>query len=352
MDIAIAILLAVAIFSAMCSFLTLRILYLLNKWNSYVNIITCLTVAQMGYELSILMVPLPHSITTAAFYISIRSVCGLTVTFITNLISITVLYTVKYMKAINLAKHEKTIAVIIMVPSLIIGITVGVTVHLENFVFFISSTIYYWTRIGSILFNIVAYITISYEINQRFSQKGDLDPVNVLATRMKYYPVAQVISRLGVAWYEAVYGHGYYYSNDMSLQEKTALFLYVSTLPLAGVGYFLIFIHISPGAMACWRGDLASCFKYNYLTPMAVKSNANAFADTAALTSKILPTTDSDTYSEEMNYSQLDEDMLDYHISRLYSEGSASRRTQVNFRSSFERTDSHVTRSVDMSEKS
>jgi hypothetical protein len=100
-----------------------------------------------------------------------------------------------------------------VVPSLVLAIA--------NVVFFnndkpldVCNYLYYAIRLASIAFNVVLYCMGAYKLRQMGYQQGGLlgymlsikfqqtDPVYTLVSRFKYYPLWQIISRSGAAWYE------------------------------------------------------------------------------------------------------------------------------------------------------
>jgi hypothetical protein len=261
MDLAILILVICSAISALCSILTLWVIYRLQKLNGYIFVIINLTVSQLFYDISILMVP-SKGRTIEVIYVTIRSICGLSTTFWTNVISSVILYTVYHRKVYNVNSHKGIISLLVIIPAVVIGGTIGLSFSIDDTseAFTTTSDIYYWIRIGSIVFNMIIYVILSAMLFRRnrgsTPQEKAKDPVRVIANRMKYYPIVQVITRLGVAWYEYKYGHNYSYSPDISTSEKIALFLYVTTLPAAGLGYFVIFMSMSPGAWTTLKKDL------------------------------------------------------------------------------------------------
>jgi hypothetical protein len=122
---------------------------------------------------------------------------------------------------------------------------------------FVEQT-YYWGRLLSIVFNFLAFIYVTAKVEKmgftsflRESRsnisKGSSDngnreltvterqalAVKTLASRLKYYPLAQALCRFGAAWDEF---DNYSYSNN------TTTILAAILSPLSGIFYFLIFL--------------------------------------------------------------------------------------------------------------
>jgi len=239
-----------------CSLLTLWILARMMRWNGYIKLILLLTVSQFVYDVSIVMVVFPGREVEFA-YIALRSMSGLWATFVTNVLSFVVVYTVWTMQAINVSEHFRKIFFLVVIPAACYGVVVPVAYFsFSDLEFEIVSSVYYWIRVVSIVFNIGSYAVLVYKLNQLDKtprvtslKSSASDPLRALANRFKYYPIVQVLSRVGVAWYEELYGHGYTYDADESLSKRISFFLYVLTLPSAGLGFFLVFVMVSPGAI-------------------------------------------------------------------------------------------------------
>ena len=254
MNIGVLIAVTGGVLGMLCSTLTLVIIYRMNRWNTYTKLIVALTSSQLLYDLSVAMIAFSGRNNEFA-YIALRSMSGLWAAFITNILSFVVIWTVLTLQPANISSNLVLILSIIYVPSALYGVLVPYAMYnLSEEQFDIVSYIYFWARAVSILFNVTSYVVLVYRLYylQHTAHLGSVlvNPLMALVRRFKYYPIVQVLARLGVAWYEYTYGHDYEYYAYFTLSKSIALFIYVITLPSAGVGYFFVFVMVCPGRFA------------------------------------------------------------------------------------------------------
>jgi hypothetical protein len=193
-----------------------------------------------------------------------------------------IVYTVWTLQPIPIASYLTRIRILILGPSSLLGILVPMTLFSSSELsFLVVSQIYYWARILSIIFNIGGYFLLVYRLNHvlkyTVASAGSTsasasagstpksqystsppragNPLAALVRRFKYYPIIQVLSRICVAYYEEVYGHDYEYHSSFTLEKKIATLLYLITLPSAGLGFFVVFLVVSPGAVKLLQDD-------------------------------------------------------------------------------------------------
>jgi hypothetical protein len=269
MEVSHVILLTCGSVGILCSILTLWIIYRMNRMNGYLKLILTLTISQLLYDISIVLVTC-HWYPIKFFYISLRSMSGLWATFITNILSFVVLYTVWTSQVIDLAKNIRYILPTLFIPATLYGIVAPYVIfYSSDYIVHIVSSVYFWIRVASIIFNIFSYLGMVYKLHLMDSlwlpppssvspslPKPTHSPLWALAHRFKYYPIVQIITRLPVAIHEYSYGHDYGYPEHGSLREKISLITYVVFLPAAGLGFFLVFITVCPGAFQRLKDDL------------------------------------------------------------------------------------------------
>ncbi len=196
----------------------------------------------------------------------IRVFFGIVSTLLTNAISIAVLYVMIRHQSLQIYKSYKYIMIGITLWGLLCGIPISLAVTKgQDRTLTDWSYLYQATRFGSILLNILMYIYIQIIVIRRGYAKSPLsndlysgqannnayrpaDPVVILSNRMKYYPVIQVITRVCVSYHELKYGYGYDYTASSSPYYKSSCILYALTLPSAAIGYFIVFLTVTPGA--------------------------------------------------------------------------------------------------------
>lgn len=258
--------------------------------NGYIKLILALTYSQLVYDISVVMVAFSgHKIEFS--YIALRSASGLTATFFTNLIAFVVVYTVCTFRIVGM-RAIFLVASAFTLGSCAYGVLVPIALYnFSTLQFEIVSKIYYWTRIASILFNMISYGILVLKLGQQeplwlinrqslINRRSETpikaptkSPLWALANRLRYYPVVQVFSRLPVAWYEYQYGHEYTYNADSPLQERISLILYDFALPSAGLGFFIVFIVVCPGAGQCLLSDFRRLF-FCFLSPPSIENTS------------------------------------------------------------------------------
>jgi hypothetical protein len=209
------------------------------------------------------MVSFGESNVNKVIYIGFRTFGGISTSLWTNLVSYVVYYTVYKCKVYDITKNFKLLRSIVLIPSITLMIFTSLsfinTSDDNNFIEMLNLS-YAIIRIISISINMFIYVYLSYYFYHRDRgvaiEDVNKDSVRNLVNQIKYYPIIQVVSRIMVFWYEFYYNHNYKYNLNFSLLQKISLILYVISLPSAGIGYFLIFIKVSPGAISFLKSKL------------------------------------------------------------------------------------------------
>lgn len=321
----------------------------MGRWNGYLLLVVSLTIAQLIYDISIVLIPCEGEI-CYRITVGLRCFSGIASTLWTNVISLIIFYVVYFLKAFDIIKWYPVFLFVVGVPSLVLGYLIPMTSgHIWNDLQ-LSYTI---IRIISIIINIVIYLLLTSKLRQRQERNTSRsfsaskhDPVTILAFRMKYYPIVLIITRFATSFYEQIYGYDNNYNASGSVAYKITLFLYAITLPSAGIGFFLIFIWVTPGAASHlkrkWIGLWRLCFPQyfdNTMTSNLTSSSSNAI-DGIVVHSK--SENDASGHPEEIesrfsaslhidvepsenmsiDYSGYDEQHLTSEISRIYSIGT------------------------------
>lgn len=145
-----------------------------------------------------------------------------------------VAYIVLTLKPVNLFKHYFVCFFVGCVVPMCLAIVLTL-LDILQYAFF-SAVAYNILRGVSIVFNIIAYAILARKLSQMRKSADDIvDPLVALSSRLKYYPLCQVIVRLWPTIYEFLYGvNALYVSTDWSLTDKLALYGFVFCLPLGG----------------------------------------------------------------------------------------------------------------------
>lgn len=257
----IVVLVANGVISLFFSLLTLWLIYSMKKRNGYLLLIVQLTIAQAIYDISIVMIAGPIEVYLT--YTGLRTISGLASTLWTNVISFVVLYVVWYLRVYDIQGNIYLLSSIVMIPSISIGLSIPLVISNLS-ALSIASYFYSYFRWASIVFNVVVYLVLTLKLKARRFKRSRLlgpegiDPIEVLTHRMKYYPIVQVITRGGSLWYESQYGYGYSYFLSTSTEYRVSVMVYAICLPVAGIGYFLIFVLLCPGASTRLYNTFAS----------------------------------------------------------------------------------------------
>lgn len=268
-DLGLYIQVSIASLSLLCSLLTIFLIYVMKKWNGYSIMIVNLSLAQSIYDVSIIMsCGSGDDFFTAERFL--RYFSGSAASLWTNVILLVVAYVVYKLQIFDVKKNFLQILIVIVISP---ALTVSV-LQLK----FPQIMLYFWFRIASIALNIFVYLAVQRKLRLMSTLRPDWsingwkdwwrgksryrtessnelkrDPIRLLAHRLKYYPMVQILSRVGVAWFEFIThtdGFTYAYSIHAPVKDQVAFFLYSFTQPSAGIGFFIVFLWVSPGASA------------------------------------------------------------------------------------------------------
>jgi hypothetical protein len=241
----------VASASNICSLLTLYLIWKSKRWNAYVQIILSMTVSQLLYDISFYFLLNGSDL---AFYFQefLSSYAGAATALWTNVVSGVVMYLVVTRKSMDIEKQYCYFFSFISTISLLLAVTGCVYLNSDVRKRDICYDAYIAFRGVSILFNIVSYFVISRNLNEigissRYSSIRA--PLQLLSSRIKYYPIVQILSRAWPTYYEIAYGfsklHNKVYAVN-NMQEIVSLYLFAFFLPIAGIGYFIVFLSMQP----------------------------------------------------------------------------------------------------------
>jgi hypothetical protein len=246
---------AVATASMVCSILTLVLLKKMNRWNGYHIIIGNMTFSQLLYDVNYMLGIVPGNISCHIWrFLDVYG--GLSCTLWSNILGFCVLYVAIRIKSAEIARRFWYFFALASGFPLVVAFLLLAcdTIYMDGGTSqqhckyratetaeAIAET-YYWTRILSICVNLLIYILISIKVRSLVSvTKGGegIDALSELASRMKYYPLMQAISRSGAAWDEfGTAGSSGYFPSGLMRSICS---------PISGIGYFLIFVVMQPG---------------------------------------------------------------------------------------------------------
>lgn len=329
-----SILMFLALVSFICTVATLWLIYDMKRRNGYLLLINNVTVSQLIYDLAFVFLPFYNNQYCLNMLTFMCTFAGMAVTLWTNVISLVLYNIVRNLRSFDIYAHYPLFAAAIFAPSLALAILVvhyyGKEPYFEAF-----NQVYYWVRIGSILFNILIHGLISYKLDRMgYRERGAArtdDPVRELASRIKYYPIVQIISRAGAAWYELAYGFDTdsYSKRDMGVTQAVSLFFFAICVPTAGIGYFMVFLKVQPAAYhhLCGRcSDLRDRIVRTFCgccvetDDWRRRSREDSVSSSIVLGKMSQPLMSMGTGGGSVvDYSELDEDELSYQIDQRYN---------------------------------
>lgn len=294
----------VALASLIATLLQIATIFRMRAWNGYILLICSMCVFQILYDINFLLGVAPgYSACMTWNFLDVLG--GLSVSFWTNCISFVIMVTVVKIKSFNVFQHYwKFCLYAIFFPFIIAILSLFVIVPAGqdddkpfNFCAFDNSKlsdavagIYYWGRILAIIVNVVVFVFISCRVtnmhlkvtlqtpmsestangslpSRRISRSIEQQNLAIatLVSRLKYYPIAQVLSRSGALWNGF---ENYRYSNFSSSMMNAV------TGPSLGMMCFVIFLVMQPKARETFF-EMFGCT--SLITIKAPRTNSTIF---------------------------------------------------------------------------
>jgi hypothetical protein len=230
--------------SIVASILTIKLIHDIGRWNGYMKIIYAMTWCLIMYDLtfygSVEGLHVKDSFLMKVNYF-FSTTFGIAVSLWTNVITCIVLHVVLRLQSFDVLKHYWKFQAYIMLFSA--GFGAFYTVFEKQLLIPYNSLL-----LASIIVNAAGYARVAYKLNAMGASKSDcMDPVNILVSRLKYYPILQFLTRLPTAVYELRYGGAFEDLYEIrSLDQAILLYASAATLPLTGLGFFISFLYMQP----------------------------------------------------------------------------------------------------------
>jgi hypothetical protein len=235
----------IAFISICCSFSTLFLIRSIGRWNGFISLVWSMTISQIIYDITFVLI-FPSEV---LFYsnIFVSTFGGTSVTFWTNVMSGVVLYMVFTRTPVDTFKYYWTFFFCCVVLPLVYA-TVS-DIYVQQYLDQLDFS-YNIIRLASIGLNFISYFLVWWKLRQ-YSKSGVLSPDHpllFLASRLKYYPIVQVITRVWPSIYEFKYGNSLAHAayNTTTPSSDAEFLFYTIFLPSAGIGYFLVFLKVQP----------------------------------------------------------------------------------------------------------
>lgn len=276
--------------SIVCGVLTLRIIHATNgRFSGYITLIYHMTACQIIYETTFIIIcfaSLQRQINYVSNFTS--SFGGLSNALWTNVISTFICYTVFTFKFIDILKYMRVLSVLMYSLCFVLAIVSDVYLKTNE----LMDQIYYSIRVSSILYNFIVVSMLSIRLQHmsmssnsfwrpaiggsaaaplvETSVKDSDVALRWLVERVKYYPIVQVVSRMGALIYEAVFWKEYTAnvvpSESSSVLFKALFLVFTILTPSTGILYFFIFLKTQPNIYEFFKAnwhDLLLCHNKN-----------------------------------------------------------------------------------------
>jgi hypothetical protein len=262
----------VAYVSLFCTLLTIWIIVDMKKWNGYMRLVFNLSVCQCFTDFSFILCTYSlysdSSILnpTKNFFFTFGCI---SVSLWTNVMSLILFSVVIYRKNLNIHRYFSRIRAMILFLALALGIIFAIYTH--KYYDEIEGTLL-WSQFVSVCFNLVVWIVATFALrhmehddtSEKQHDPGNLHnnrgsrvstyhknlnkPIIELSRRIKYYPIVQIISLLGITWYFFGYILGLLGPRSDANLQVSVWYVYSILSPAAGIGYFMVFLTVQPYA--------------------------------------------------------------------------------------------------------
>lgn len=235
----------IGVIAFLCSITTI---YLIRKMklNGFLLILLSLSVCQMVYDIAFLFLIGGHDDWYLSMFLLFDLAGELSVAIWTVLLSIIMFRIVYTLKTVNIYREYPVYLTTAITVPLVLDILALSLHRLDVDPLSTAYRIYYWMRLIAVIVNIVLFIITNIIVLRLYKrvEAGILtvtqaECIRILVQRMRWYSVVQILLRVGPSWYE---------NNSQTLQSAPARIVYFFTAPATGIGYFLVFLVMQPGA--------------------------------------------------------------------------------------------------------
>lgn len=248
-------LLGVSLLSFFSTVTTLFLIHDMGKRNGYLLVLRSLTAMQFFLDIQFFLVPFYYVRSIQLLTVFINVFGSTAVCMWVNFISILLYRIVTNLTSYSVNKAYPTAFLTIAVVSTITASAMTAVTgmyHGHSAAFNITNYVFLSLRMISIIFNLLVHFKISYRLKEMGfweANRPKNDPVLILSSRIKFYPLVQIFAMLGIILYEVQYGFDpSSYNNNGSAWRSFCLMFFGITYPSAGIGYFVVFLLFQPNA--------------------------------------------------------------------------------------------------------
>lgn len=204
------------------------------------------------YDISTSLTVLPYQ--TTANYIGSLISCwgGVASDIICNIMIANVLFIIiKRKSSLDLKHFSVIVNTFACLPSIIVDAIFITGIFMSDNFITISIDLYFYLRFSSIIFNFVCYGYCTYRMHQMDmfrnspARSSNADKaITELVRRLKYYPLVQVVSRLGASWFIFDYGYDQNPLDNTDTRMFASQVMYALMTVAGAVGFLAIFLYM------------------------------------------------------------------------------------------------------------
>lgn len=262
----VSLVLVATITSSIASVLLIFIIRRMKIWNGHILLVTTMTIFQLVYDLSFFtgVVNVGYGGVTIASNIT-QLFSGVASSLVSNWVAWVAFYVIYHKKSFDIFRNYNWMMFMTFIPATIdVILYVSAIADTSNRELIDVSLLVIYNTIK--LFSIAANFVLgswSSTLIEKMRSKTDRQSasevsINTLSMRLFYYPLVQMISRIGCSWYELEYGYdfspksGFNFNPDHTTDAQFAAQCVMAlSMPIASIGYLLIFLLMQPKAYIC-----------------------------------------------------------------------------------------------------
>ena len=239
--------------SLLCSTLTLVLIAATPKFTGYLGIIASLSFSQCLYDVSFLLYTFDGSKSGSDIQAFLSYFGGLSSSLWTNILSLLLVVIIRWGQQYNVKKNFLKLFSVVVLPSAAVAVAALASQNVA--VFWVS----FYFRICFIACNIVCYLAIQQKIRTSYSVTTSSSSmscaIRVLASRLKYYSLVQILTRTPEIVFELAYNSREYSTptNGWGTSRWAAFFIEAILTPSGGTGFLFVFLKMQPTAWSTFQ---------------------------------------------------------------------------------------------------
>jgi len=175
-----------------------------------------------------------------------------------------------------------------IVVTVFIGVAVMIGEYMRAGNVDAAINVYSVSRLTIIAISVVQVMALYLSIYRRSGARIQQDPLYHLVRKLVWYPIVQIIARVGGSTYDLVYHRlPASYTEGSSFQETVLLYMFVIFTPSAGIGCAAVFCTIQKGAWICVKRLVFPWVDYGTLPAYLLQQNSGRQRRSSARQSSI-----------------------------------------------------------------